>query len=71
MHKSQVKVVICSILHVPTRRWTTFVVFRQRNASPGRTSYLRVLPDFLFVSLEATKNEPKVASIQHKMRLSG
>lgn len=32
MHKSQQKVAICSLLHVPTRRWTTFVVFRQKKA---------------------------------------
>lgn len=43
MHKSQLKVAICSLLHVPTRRWTTFVVFRQKTASPGRTLYLQLL----------------------------
>lgn len=57
MHKSQVKVVICSLLHVPTRRWTTFVVLRQRNASPGRTIYLQLRRDFLFLGLGARKRK--------------
>lgn len=41
------------LLHVPTRRCTTFVGFRQRNASPGRTIYLHK-PVLLY--LGATKN---------------
>lgn len=45
-------------MHVPTRRWTTFVGFRQRNASPGRTIYLNYL---LFVSLGATKDKHQVS----------
>lgn len=69
MHKSQLKVVIRSDLHVQTRRRTSFVVFRHEK----RLTWWHYLPScalwFSVFWVYGHQNNPYLALIQHPMRL--